>query len=82
TVWPCGTPKPDASNVNFAAGATVANGVVAPIGPDGSVCISTSADAHLLVDVAGWFASGDSGFVGNVPRRLVDTRNSIGPIPQ
>ena len=83
TVWPCGTPQPDASNVNFAAGATVANGVVAPIGPDGSVCVATSADAHLLVDIAGWFNGGaDSGFVGNVPRRLVDTRNSIGPVPQ
>lgn len=83
TVWPCATPQPDASNVNFAGGATVANGVVAPIGPDGSVCVATSADAHLLVDIAGWFNGGtDSGFVGNVPRRLVDTRNSIGPVPQ
>ncbi len=83
TVWPCGTPQPDASNVNFAAGATVANGVIAPIGPGGSVCVATSADAHLLVDIAGWFTGGaDSGFVGNVPRRLVDTRNSIGPVPQ
>ena len=82
TVWPCGTPQPDASNVNFAAGATVANGVVAPIGPDGSICVATSADTHLLVDIAGWFTGGaDSGFVGNVPRRLVDTRNGIGPIP-
>ena len=83
TVWPCGTPQPDASNVNFANGATVANGVVAPIGPDGSVCVATSAGAHLLVDIAGWFTGGaDSGFTGNVPRRLVDTRNSIGPVPQ
>jgi hypothetical protein len=83
TVWPCGTPQPNASNVNFAAGATVANGVVAPIGLDGSICVATSADAHLLVDIAGWFTAGaDAGFVGNVPLRLVDTRNSIGPIPQ
>jgi len=83
TVWPCGTPQPEASNVNFASGATVANGVVAPIGRDGSICVATSADAHLLVDIAGWFAGGvDAGFVGNVPRRLVDTRNNIGPIPQ
>ena len=83
TVWPCGTLQPDASNVNFAAGATVANGVIAPIGTGGSVCVATSTDAHLLVDIAGWFTGGaDSGFVGNVPRRLVDTRNSIGPVPQ
>ena len=53
TVWPCGTPMPEASNVNFARGATAANGVIAPIGADGSVCIFTSADAHLIVDIAG-----------------------------
>ena len=83
TVWPCGTPQPEASNVNFRSGATVANGVVAPIGADGSICVATSADAHLLVDIAGWFAGGaDAGFVGNIPLRLVDTRNNIGPIPQ
>lgn len=83
TVWPCGTTRPEASNVNFVRGGTVANGVVAPIGPDGSVCVFTSVDAHLIVDIAGWFTGGDPpSFVGNVPRRLLDTRNSIGPAPQ
>ena len=82
TVWPCGTDRPEASNVNFVRSGTVANGVVAPIGPDGSVCVFTSVDAHLIVDVAGWFTGGSSpGFTGNVPRRLLDTRNSIGPAP-
>ena len=82
TVWPCGAERPEASNVNFAKGGTVANGVVAPIGADGSVCVFTSVDAHLIVDVAGWFTGGSTpGFVGNVPRRLLDTRNSIGPAP-
>ncbi len=82
TVWPCGTTRPEASNVNFADGGTVANGVVAPIGPDGSVCVFSSVDAHLIVDIAGWFAGGNpASFTGNVPRRLVDTRNAIGPVP-
>jgi hypothetical protein len=82
TVWPCGTPMPDASNVNFARGGTAANGVIAPIGADGSVCIFTSANAHLIVDIAGWFTGGATpAFTGNIPRRLVDTRNNIGPSP-
>ncbi len=82
TVWPCGTTRPEASNVNFPRGGTVANGVIAPLGADGSVCIFSSVDAHLIVDVAGWFAGGDpASFTGNVPRRLVDTRNGIGPGP-
>jgi peptidoglycan hydrolase-like protein with peptidoglycan-binding domain len=82
TVWPCGTPMPDASNVNFGRGGTAANGVIAPIGADGTVCIYTSADAHLIVDIAGWFTGGATpAFTGNIPRRLVDTRNNIGPAP-
>ena len=82
TVWPCGTARPEASNVNFVRGGTVANGVVAPIGPDGSVCVFSDKDAHLIVDISGWFTGGSSpGFTGNVPLRLLDTRNSIGPAP-
>jgi hypothetical protein len=82
TVWPCGTPMPDASNVNFAAGATAANGVVAPIGAGGSICVFTSANAHLIVDIAGWFTGGAAAsFTGNIPKRFVDTRNNIGPAP-
>ena len=82
TVWPCGTPMPDASNVNFASGGTAANGVIAPIGADGSVCVFTSENAHLIVDIAGWFTGGGTpAFEGNIPKRLVDTRNNIGPAP-
>jgi hypothetical protein len=83
TVWPCGTPMPDASNVNFAAGATAANGVIAPVGSGGSICVFTSVDAHLIVDIAGWFTGGTkAAFTGNIPKRFVDTRNNIGPAPQ
>jgi peptidoglycan hydrolase-like amidase len=82
TVWPCGVPKPTASNVNFTAGTRVANGVVAPIGADGSVCIYVHGDAHVVVDISGWFAGGaDPGFVGSTPKRIVDTRYAVGPIP-
>jgi hypothetical protein len=82
TVWPCSEPRPTASNVNFLAGTRVANGVVAPIGGDGSVCIYTHGNAHVVVDIAGWFAGGsDPGFVGATPNRVVDTRYAVGPVP-
>lgn len=82
TVWPCGTPMPEASNLNVARGGTIANGVIAPIGPDGSVCVWSNTGGHLIVDLAGWFSGGESPpFAGNVPRRLIDTRNKIGPGP-
>jgi hypothetical protein len=56
TVYPCGT-VPDASNLNFQAGVSVPNAVIAPVSADGKVCFYASADTHLLADVAGWFAS-------------------------
>ena len=42
TVWPCDAPRPEASNLNFVAGAVVANGVIAPVGANGKVCIYTN----------------------------------------
>jgi hypothetical protein len=82
TVWPCGSKRPVASNINFVAGRTRANSVIAPIGADGTVCIFVLKDSHVVVDVAGWFRGGDDpAFVGGVPERLIDTRQSLGPRP-
>ena len=55
TVFPCGTPQPLASNVNFAPGATVANTVVSGVGTAGRVCLFTNVDTDLVVDVNGYF---------------------------
>ena len=53
TVYPCGQPVPLASNLNFVAGQTVPNAVVATVGTGGKVCIFTSAATHLIADVFG-----------------------------
>ena len=76
TVWPCGVARPNASNLNFVAGDVVPNGVVAPIGSNGSVCLYSSQATDLIVDVAGWFEG--EAFVGATPQRLVDTRDGTG----
>ena len=82
TVWPCGSDRPLASNLNYVAGRNRANAVVAPIGADGTVCVSVNRASHVVVDVAGWFRGGDDpSFVGAVPERLVDTRFAVGPLP-
>ncbi len=75
TVYPCGSPRPDASNLNFVAGSTVANAVTTKIGADGTVCIYSDAATHLIVDVNGYF-SPSSNFGSLVPARLLDTRRS------
>jgi hypothetical protein len=56
TVWPCGTPRPTASNLNLAPGQAVPNLVVSKVGAGGQVCLYTMTDAELVVDLQGWFA--------------------------
>jgi len=59
TVWPAGETRPNASNLNFAAGQTIPNLVIAKVGANGQVSIYNNAGAtHLVVDVAGWFPTG------------------------
>ena len=54
TVYPCGT-RPDASNLNFIAGQTIPNAVIAPVSASGDVCFYVYGKAHLIVDVSGYF---------------------------
>ena len=54
TVWPGGGTQPEASNLNYAAGGTVANTVLVPLGDDGSIEVYTDAEIALLVDVIGY----------------------------
>lgn len=76
TVYPCGVSRPLASNVNYRAGQVIPNGVIAPIGSNGKVCLFSSKETDLVVDIAGWF-TGES-FTGATPTRLVDSRNGTG----
>jgi hypothetical protein len=77
TVYPCGTPRPTAANLNFNAGQTIANVVVAPIGVDGKVCIFTFAGTHLVADLDGYMPAGST-YTPLSPARLLDTRRDTG----
>ena len=77
TVFPCGSPRPRASNVNFVSGATVANSVVSGVGTDGRVCLFTMVDTDLVVDVNGYFPA-SSLFASLVPPRLLESRAGPG----
>jgi len=78
TVWGCEGERPNTSNLNYVAGKNVANGVIAPVGPDGSICVYTHSASHMVVDIAGWLVDG---YVAVTPERFVDTRYAIGPAP-
>ena len=84
TVWPCAGDVPLAANLVYLSGDTRGNGVIAPIGPDGSICIYSLSPADIIVDISGWLTgptSGRGGFTGAVPKRFVDTRFGVGPLP-
>jgi hypothetical protein len=78
TVYACDQAVPVASNLNFVAGQTVPNAVVAPLSANGSACFVSSVDTHLLVDVDGAF-TGVGDFAPRSPIRLLDTRKTGTP---
>ncbi len=68
----CGTPIPPTANLNVAAGGTRGNAAVVAPGADGRVCVSSSGQTDVVVDVLGMLPSG---FVGlATPIRLFDSR--------
>jgi hypothetical protein len=87
TVWPHGTTRPTASNLNFAAGQTVANRVVVQVSADGKVDIYNAAgQVSVIADLNGAFTGGSGSangalFTGTSPARVLDTRNGGAPIP-
>ena len=52
-VWPCGKKKPNAVVVAVAAGQTASGGATVGLGA-GTLCISTTSTAHLVIDVTGY----------------------------
>jgi hypothetical protein len=82
TVYPGGAGLPLASNLNFAAGQTVANLVTVPIGVNGAVSFFNHAGrTDVVVDLEGYFeaGSGPAGLYNSlVPARVTDTRAGSG----
>jgi hypothetical protein len=82
TVFPKGAARPLASNLNWAAGVTVPNRVMVPVGTGGMVSFFNGlGSADLVVDVNGYFTDSTvagASFMPLVPFRIVDTRNGTG----
>ena len=74
TVYACGT-RPETSSVNFTAGQIIPNSVITQVSETGTICVHSSIDAHVIVDVVGWFS--DTGtYTAVAPVRMADTRAS------
>jgi len=53
TVHPCGSDRPNTSNVNFTAGQTAANAAIALLDGSGGLCTWGDSPAHVIVDLVG-----------------------------
>jgi hypothetical protein len=79
TVFPSGTSKPLASNLNFTPGLTIPNLVVARVGNDGKVAVFNNAGSvQVIFDVVGWYGTSGQSYAPIPPARILDTRNATG----
>jgi uncharacterized protein (DUF1501 family) len=79
TVYPTGEAVPTASSLNFSAGLTVPNLVVAKLGPTGAVSFFNSdGSSHIIVDLLCWYDVSGTGPAASAssPQRLMDTRDT------
>jgi dienelactone hydrolase len=80
TVYPCGSNRPFASNVNFVAGQDAANLVIARAGQTAAgwqVCATATATTHVVVDHQGTIGA-SAGYHTVTPMRMFDSRQPIG----
>jgi hypothetical protein len=85
SVYPGGARNPGTSTVNFVAGQTVSNTTIVSLSGAGQVSLRAAAGSvHLVVDVTGWYSTGDEpiagGFVPVGGVRLIDTRATGTPL--
>ena len=73
------------SNLNYAAGETVANSVTVTVPYDGMISVYSSAGSpYAIIDVAGWYtdtagySDQKGGYHPLTPERLLDTRRGLG----
>ncbi|MFF3726675.1 N-acetylmuramoyl-L-alanine amidase [Streptomyces erythrochromogenes] len=80
SVYPTGTTRTSASNLNFTAGQTIPNLVIVPV-VNGKVSFYNNAGSvDLVADITGYFTPSNSGAKhSNLgPKRLMDTRSGLG----
>lgn len=74
-VYPEGSAPPNAANINFVAGQTIPNMVIAKVGVGGKIAIfNNSLSTQVVVDVVGWFPANPLSYEGINPERMLDTR--------
>ncbi|MBW8731447.1 MAG: CHAP domain-containing protein, partial [Terrabacter sp.] len=77
TSYPSGATRPGSRSVTYPAAGTISELVPARLGTDGKVRLYTSAAAHLVAEVVGWYPT-TGHLVSVTPTRVLDTRTGLG----
>jgi hypothetical protein len=51
----------EVSSVNYSAGQTVANAVLAPVSATGKICLYSNVTTDVIVDINGWIGVAQAG---------------------
>lgn len=83
SVYPSGSPKPNASNLNVVPGEIVPNQVTVQLGTNKTIkLLNGNGNVHLVVDMVGYYStSGGDWFWPITPERAFDTRPGNGLDP-
>lgn len=86
TLFPSGSPRPEASALNPQPGVTRANLATVMLGPDGTFQVYNQwGTTEVVVDLVGWYgadalAPGGADYVAITPERRLDTRDGSGGV--
>ncbi len=72
-----GAAAPSTRSLSFAANQVTGNGTIVPIGADRKICLHTTASAHFIVDVNGFFES-NTAYRSVAPYRKLDVTPAAG----
>ena len=75
-VYPCDAGRGSTSTVNYRRGQTIANLTVTRSSTTGTVCLYSSANTDVIIDVTGSFPTGRA-YVPIAPTRVMDTRSKL-----
>ncbi len=79
TAYNCSTTPPNAASLNYQASEAVGNAGVYPLDASGDLCVISSADTELVIDINGYTRPGATGRLTTMqPTRVVDTTAGAG----
>ena len=85
TVYPCGSPRPDASSLNPREREATPNSVLVQLDSSRRICLFSNTAVHLVVDMTGWFGRFGAPYHSGMSMRVLDSRvsrpdGSVGPL--